>query len=169
MVFDNKDKRGVIMMNAIHARLAVLALMLGMAATAAAAPDFNGTWVLNNSKGKNLGMVAAVKETVVIRQTAEQFTVDFSSTFMGSTTKRQVSYDLGGKPVTNEGAMGDKAETVAKFEGDSLVVTWTSEGAVPGTRVVKTETRSLSADGKTMTVVNQRPNKEPMEMVYEKK
>ena len=91
------------MMNAIHARLAVLALTLGMAATAAAAPDFNGTWVLNNSKGKNLGMVAAVKETVVIRQTAEQFTVDFSSTFMGSTTKRQVSYDLGGKPVTRIG------------------------------------------------------------------
>jgi hypothetical protein len=150
--------------------ISVVALC-GMAAVAIAQspPDFTGTWVLNNDKGKNLGMVAAVKETVVIRQTAEKLTADFTSTFMLNTTERQVNYDLGGTPVTNEGAMGDKAETVAKFDGNKLVVTWTSEGAVPNTKVVKTETRSLSADGKVMTVVNQRPNKEPMEMVYERK
>jgi hypothetical protein len=61
------------------------------------------------------------------------------------------------------------AETVATWDGDKLVVSWTSEGAVRGSKVVKTETRALSADGKTMTVVTERPNKEPMELVYEKK
>lgn len=144
-------------------------LALSLAAGAQAVPDFSGTWVLNNDKGKNLGMVAAVKETVVIRQSADRLVSDYSSTFMLQTTKRTVTYDLAGKPVQNEGAMGDKAETVAKFDGGKLVVTWTAEGAVAGTKSVKTETRSLSADGKTMTIVNARPNKEPMEMVYEKK
>ena len=65
--------------------------------------------------------------------------------------------------------MGEKAETVAKWDGPKLVVTWTTEGAVAGSKVVKTETRTLSADGRTMTVVTERPNKEPMELVYEKK
>jgi hypothetical protein len=114
-------------------------------------------------------MVKAVKETVVITQKPDRLTADFSSTFMANTTERQVNYDLSGKAVVNEGAMGEKAETVARWDGDKLVVTWTSEGAVAGTKVVRTETRWLSTDGKTMTVVSQRPNKEPMEMVYEKK
>lgn len=136
---------------------------------ALAAPDFSGTWQLDNDKGKNLGMVKAVTESVVIGQTPDKLTADFTSTFMLQTTKRQVVYDLTGKPVPNESAMGEKAETVAKWDGDKLVVTWTSEGAIAGSKVVKTESRTLSADGKTMTVVTERPNKEPMEMVYEKK
>ncbi|GMW06894.1 MAG: hypothetical protein QY320_14715 [Gammaproteobacteria bacterium] len=149
-------------------RLVVTCAALLLGSLAQAAPDFSGTWVLNAQKGKNLGMVAAVKETVVISQTADRLSADFSSTFMGNTTRRQVSYDLTGKGVVNEGAMGDKADTVAKFDGDKLVVSWTSEGAVAGTKTVKTETRWLSPDGRTMTVVNARPNKDPMEMVYEK-
>lgn len=155
-----------------HGRILIaLAATAGLAisAVARAAPDFSGSWVLNTAKGKNLGMVAAIKETVVITQSADKFTADFSSTFQGNTTQRQVSYDLTGKSVTNEGAMGDKAETVAKWDGDKLVVTWTSEGAVAGTKVVKTETRSLSADGREMTVSNQRGDRPAMEMVYEKK
>ena len=152
-------------------RLAVLGAGLALAALAAAgaSPDFSGTWVLNNQKGKNLGMVAAVKETAVIAQTAARLTIDFTATFMEDTTQRQVSYDLTGQPVSNENAMGERAETVARWDGAKLVVTWTSEGAVAGTKVVKTETRTLSADRRTMTVVNERPNKEPMELVYEKK
>ena len=33
-------------------------------AGAAGAPDFSGHWELNNAKGKNLGMMAAVQQTV---------------------------------------------------------------------------------------------------------
>jgi hypothetical protein len=147
----------------------VVATLLGAAALAQSPPDFSGTWVLNTDKGENLGMVKAVDETVVIRQTPDKFTVDFSSTFMMKNTKRQVNYDLAGKSVPNEGAMGDKAETVAKWDGAKLVATWTGEGAVAGTKVVRTETRTLSADGRTMIVTTVRPNKEPMVLVYEKK
>ena len=145
----------------------VLGLTLGAAAMAA--PDFSGDWVFNNEKGENLGMVKSVKESVVIGQTAEKLTLDFTSTFMGSTTKRQVNYDLTGKPVPNQGAMGDKATTVARWDGDSLVVTWTSEGALPGSKNEKVETRTLSTDGKVMSVATARPNKPTMILVYEKK
>ena len=79
--------------------MCTLALGLTLGLPALAAPDFSGTWVLNNDKGENLGMVKAVKETVVIKQTADKVTLDFASTFMGSTTKRQVNFDVKGKGV----------------------------------------------------------------------
>jgi hypothetical protein len=145
------------------------ALGLAVAASGQSAPDFSGTWVLNTAKGKNIGMMAAVQETIVVRQSADTLTVESTSTFQGNTTKRTVNYDLKGNAVDNEGAMGGKAETVAKWDGDKLVVTWTSEGAIAGTKVVRTETRSLAADGRTMTVVSQRGDNPAMEMVYEKK
>lgn len=155
--------------NTFRITTALAALALAAAALAAGTPDFSGTWVLNNTKGKNLGMVAAVQETVVAKQSADKLTLDVSDTFNGKTTMRQLNFDLTGKPVTNEGAMGEKSETVAKWEDGKLVVTWTAEGAVAGTKSVKTETRSLSADGKTMTVVSQRGTNAPMELVFEKK
>lgn len=147
----------------------VASLLLSATALAAGPPDFSGNWKLNTDKGQNLGMVKAVSETVAVKQTPEKLTLDFSTTFMMKTSQRQVTYDLTGRTsVINEGAMGDKAETLAKWDGDRLVVTWTSEGAVAGTKTVKTEIRTLSADGRTMTVRNERPGKDPMEMVYEK-
>ena len=118
----------------------------------------------------DLGMVKAVSETVAAKQTPEKLTLDFSTTFMMKTSHRQVNYDLTGKTsIPNEGPMGDKAETLAKWDGNRLVVTWTAEGAVAGTKTVKTEIRTLSADGRTMTVRTERAGKDPMELVYEKK
>lgn len=148
---------------------ALAGLLLSLSALAAGPTDFSGTWVLNTDKGQNLGMVKAVDETIVVKQTAEKLVIDFTSKFMMNTTRRQVSYDLAGKPVPNEGAMGDKAQTVAKWVDGKLVVTWTSEGAVAGSTTVKTETRSLSADGKVMSVETVRANKPPMVLVYDKK
>jgi len=148
--------------------LAGLLLALSTGLHAANPPDFSGTWELNTDKGKNLGMVKAVDETVVIKQTPARITLEFASTFMLKTEKRTVVYDLAGKPVPNEGPMGDKAQTVARWDGSKLVVDWTSEGAVAGSKVVKTETRTLSPDGRTMTVTTARAGKDPMELVYEK-
>ena len=147
---------------------AVAGLLLALSAFAAGTPDFSGSWELNTDKGQNLGMVKAVDETIVVTQSADKLVVDHTSKFMLKTTKRQVSYDLKGAPVPNEGAMGDKAQTVAKWAGGKLVVTWTSEGAVAGSTTVKTETRWLSADGNEMSVETVRANKPPMVLVYDK-
>ena len=147
---------------------AVAGLLLSLSALAAGTTDFSGSWELNTDKGQNLGMVKAVDETIVVTQSADKLVVDFTSKFMLKTTRRQVSYDLKGGPVPNEGAMGDKAQTVAKWVNGKLVVTWTSEGAVAGSTTVKTETRWLSADGNEMSVETVRANKPPMVLVYDK-
>jgi len=50
------------------------------------------------------------------------------------------------------------------------VTIWTSESAVAGgPKVVRTETRSLSSDGKTMTVESVRGSNPALVMVFEKK
>ena len=149
--------------------LAVVLACSGMAPVLAAnLPDFSGTWVLNAKKGENLGMMSAVKETVKIVQTAEEMTLQSSAEFMGKTSGRTVTYDLGGKTVSNDGPMGGHADTVARWEGPKLVVTWTEPSAIPGKTVRKVETRELSADGSTMSVTTTRGTKPPMVMVYER-
>ncbi len=83
-------------------------------------------------------------------------------------SQRSVRYDLKGVSVMNEGGMGGQSETVARWDGDRLVVTWTTEGAVAGTKNVRIETRSLSPDGATMTVESIRGTSKPMVMVFDR-
>jgi len=165
-------------MTTMHARqlsrtvapaLALFLLITGIGpAMAADPPSFAGTWVLNTKKGENLGMMSAVKETTKISQTPQQLKIESSAGFMGTTSERTVTYDLAGKTVNNEGPMGTRGDTVAKWDGARLVVTWTEPSAIPGTKVQKVETRVLSADGKEMTVTTTRGTKPSMVMVYEK-
>jgi hypothetical protein len=156
-------------MNKLQMILASLVLGVAGASTAQASPDFSGNWELNTKKGENLGMVAAIQETLVISQTADQLTIDFTDVFQGKTTTRQVIYDLAGETVANFAAMGDPSETVSKWIDDTLVTTWTSEGAVAGTQAVRTETRSLSEDADEMTVATARGDNPAMVLVYEKR
>lgn len=149
--------------------LALLLLFAGSGpAFAADPPGFAGTWVLNTKKGENLGMMSAVKETVKIAQTPQQLKIESAAGFMGTTSERTVTYDLTGKVVNNEGPMGSRGDTVAKWDGRKLVVTWTEPSAIPGSSIQKVETRELSADGNTMSVTTTRGTKPPMVMVYEK-
>lgn len=149
--------------------MALVLAITGLSPALAAGPtDFSGTWVLNTKKGENLGMMSAVKETLLIAQTPQQMKLDSVATFMGSKTERTVTYDLAGKAVNNEGPMGTRGDTVAKWDGGKLVVTWTEPSAIPGAKTQKVETRELSADGNTMSVTNTRGTKPPMVMVYER-
>lgn len=141
---------------------------LSLAAAAAGAPNFAGTWQINPVKSENLGMMAAVKQTLVITQSAGELKIAETSDFQGQKTERSVRYDLKGAPVVNDGAMGGKSTTVAKWEGDKLVVTWTTEGTVAGTQNVRTENRSLGADGKTMRVESLRGTNKPVVMVFDR-
>lgn len=131
-------------------------------------PDFSGTWVLDTSRGENLGMVKAVTQTVVISQTADRLVVDVTSSFMFTENVRQLNYDLTGGTTTNETAMGEKSETVSSWIDGALVAVWTSIGAVAGSEVVRTETRSLSADAQTMTLSTARGDNPPRIMVFDR-
>jgi hypothetical protein len=134
----------------VRARLAQFVLFaVGGIALAAGVPDFSGEWKLNAAKSSNLGMMAAVQQTVTITQTPAEMKLVEASDFQGQKSGRTLRYDLKGAPVTNEGGMGGQAETLAKWDGSKLVVTWTTEGAVAGTKNVRTETRTLGAGGAT--------------------
>ena len=137
--------------------------------TAQSTPNFSGTWAMNPSKGQNLGMMTSMQLSEIVTQTPTDLRMKEMSSFQGQDRTRELRYDLTGVPTINEGPMGDKSETLAKWSGDKLITTWTSEGAVAGTKVVRTETRSLSADGKTMTVESVRGMNPPVVMVFDKR
>ncbi len=151
----------------------VFVIGITLAATAAlhgqSTPNFAGKWVLNAGKSKNLGMMAALEDTLTISQTPTELVIKDDSSFQGRQNSRELRYNLAGKATTNEGPMGDRNETVAKWMDGKLVTTWTRDGAVAGTKSVMTETRSLSADGKTMSVESARGANPPLVIVFDKR
>jgi|SRR5215469_4810186 len=132
--------------------------------------DCSGSWQFSPDKSKNIGMMAQMKMTQTIEQSDLSLDVTTHTTFQGRDEDSKTHYDLTGKPATNESPMGGPSETVSKWDGGKLVTTWTSESAVAGgPKVVRMETRSLSADGKTMTVESIRGSNPAVVMVFEKK
>jgi len=149
-------------------------LGLGMCVAAAVAvaakpPDFSGTWEFNPKKGENVGMMAGMKMTATVQQTKSSLDISFHTTFQGQDSDSKTHYDLTGKPVTNDSPMAGPSETVCHWDGSKLVTTWTSQGAVAGSKTVRTETRYLSDNGKTMTVESARSGRPPVVMVFDKK
>ena len=150
----------------------VLALLWVMVAAAFAAQhsDFSGSWQFSPEKSKNAGMMSQMMMMQSIKQSATALDVTLHTTFQGRDDDSKTHYDLTGKPATNESPMGGPAETVTKWQADRLVTIWTSESAVAGgPKVVRTETRSLSSDGKTMTVESVRGSNPVLVMVFERK
>lgn len=149
--------------------LRLLLTLLLVPVVSAAGANFSGTWVMNPARGQNLGMMANLKLTATIEQTDKSLTSTEVSSMQGQEQRRVVTYDLTGKAVPNDGPMGDKSQTASRWDGNKLITTWTSEGAIAGTKVVRPETRSLSADGRTMTVESVRGDRPPVVMIFEKK
>jgi aspartyl aminopeptidase len=135
---------------------------------AEAPTDFSGTWKLNTDKGENLGMMKAVKETIVATQSDEQIVLAMTDVFWGMTTERMVTYDLNGKTMQNKAAMGAESETVTSWDGDKLVTIWTSEGAILGTKKERIETRWLSPDGDELFVSMARGDNPAILFVFDK-
>jgi hypothetical protein len=153
----------------IRQTLAFLCLA-AVTTVAAETTNFSGSWQFNPSKSKNVGMMSQMAMTQRIDQSDSVLDVTTHTTFQGRDDESKTHYDLTGKASTNDSPMGGPAETVSKWEAGKLVTTWTSESAVAGgPKVVRTETRSLSADKKTMTVESVRGSNAPLVMVFEKK
>jgi hypothetical protein len=153
----------------VNLLISVLCLM-SVATLATKRSDYSGSWQFNPEKSKNIGMMAQMKMIQTIEQSDLSLDVRTHTTFQGRDEDSKTHYDLTGKPATNESPMGGPSETVSKWDGGKLVTTWTSESAVAaGPKVVRIETRSLSADGKTMTVESVRGSNPAILMVFEKK
>ncbi len=152
-------------------RKALAFLCLAAVTTVAAeTTTFSGSWQFNPSKSKNVGMMSQMAMIQRIDQSDTALDVTTQTTFQGKNDESKTHYDLTGKASTNESPMGGPAETVSRWEAGKLVTTWTSESAVAGgPKVIRTETRSLSPDKKTMTIESVRGTNEPLVMVFEKK
>ena len=151
-------------------QMIVFLCVTAVLAIAAERPNFSGSWQFNPEKSKNVGMMSQMKMVQAIEQSEAALVVTTHATLQGKDDDSRTQYDLRGKPATNESPMGGPAETVTKWQGSKLVTTWTSESAVAGgPKVVRTETRSLSPDGKTMTVESVRGSNPAPVMVFERK
>jgi hypothetical protein len=154
----------------MNIRLPILAICLvTLAAFAAGQTDFSGTWEFNTGKSKNIGMMAQMKLSLAIQQSDSALDITAHSTFQGKDQESKTHLDLTGSPATNESPMGGPNETVSKWDAGNLVTTWTGESAIAGKKTVRTETRSLSADGKVLTVESVRGSNLPVVMVFDKK
>src|SRR5260370_18339188 len=113
--------------------------------------------------------MAQMTMTLSMQQTGASSAISSHATMQGQDYDSKIHYDLTGKPATNEAPMSGASETVSKWDGSKLVTTWTSAGAVAGSKVVRTETRSLSTAGKTMTVESAPGTSARPVMIYNKK
>jgi hypothetical protein len=143
--------------------------LVNLVAFAAGNADFSGTWEFNTDKSKNIGMMAQMKMSATLQQSDSALDITVHSNYQGRDQESKTHLDLTGSPAANGSPMGGPAETISKWDGSKLVTTWTSDGAVAGTKVVRTETRSLSSDGKVMTVESVRGSNPPLVMVFDKK
>jgi len=142
-----------------------LALALPAVARAQSKPDFSGSWTLDQSKsdpppmrgggggggggreGRGRGGFGGGAQT--IRQSGNELSI----TSEGRGGPQTMTYKLDGSESTNKvmGRGGEMdAKSKARWDGSKLVIETTRE--MGGNPVTITETRTLSSDGKEMTV-----------------
>ena len=144
----------------------VVLLVAAMAFAASIPANFSGNWTFDVTQSKNVGMMAQGKIQTTVSQTRFGITVDDHSDFNGQKDTQHTVYDLTGKPVTNTSMMAGQATTRSHWQRSRLITDWESPGAIAGTTVKRTETRYLSAAGKTMYVESARAGKDAMVMVF---
>ena len=122
-------------------------------------PDFSGTWNLDMTKSdmvqERSRAMAAAKVTIVIKQTPAVLTTTRNVGKRPETATEK----LDGSESMNKSPSGQDIRSTNRWEGSTLVtksVMSTGQGTVESTFV-----RSLSADGKVMTidVTMKTPNK----------
>ncbi|KAA6465321.1 hypothetical protein DYQ86_05105 [Acidobacteria bacterium AB60] len=149
--------------------LAMAVLGTAVATMAATPPtDFSGIWEFDAAQSKNVGMMGQAKITTTITQSKTEVIVDDASVFNGEAGQQHTVYDLEGKPTPNTLVMAGPATARSHWDGTRLVTEWESAGSIAGTTVKRTETRYLSADGRTMFVESSRAGREPMVMVFDR-
>ena len=126
----------------------VMVIVVTGFASAQAAVNFSGTWVLDIDKsdfGMNNPAVKARmnKVTLVIKQTATQLVIERST---GDTA----TYNLDGSESINTLPGGGQSKTTVKWVGNALSAKTVSQ--IQGMETGMTDERSLSADGKQMTL-----------------
>jgi hypothetical protein len=146
----------------------LIAVFVLVAACAAAAPDFSGTWKLNNAKSNYGQMPPPTSMTQTIKHADPKLSVAMKQVRDEGEFEWEANYTTDGKESTNE-IMGSPMKSVAKWEGDALVIE--TKGNFGGGEMTIKSRWTLSADGKTLTVDQQMASsmgEMTMKMVMEK-
>ena len=131
--------------------MALLALAIAHFSFASGTPDFSGTWVLDNEKS-DMGMPAGAGKlpmqtvTLVIKQTAATLSIDRKTANQVETAVLK----LDGTESLNKAPNGKDVKSNSVWSGSTLVTKSTM--LIDETQVQMSDIRSLSADGKVMTV-----------------
>ena len=131
----------------------VAAMVIPFPVRAQGKPDFTGTWTMDTAKSdpppQGRGGGGGGGGTLTIKQTGTELTV----TSEGRQGPQTMTYKLDGSPSSNEVMGRGGAQTVkstAKWDGASLLIETTRE--FNGMPITTKEVRTLSADGKVMTI-----------------
>jgi hypothetical protein len=149
-------------------RLALaLALCAALATISAAADPFDGTWRLNTAKSKYDPGPAPDSATVTIQSDGVTWTVKADSSFDGKPMTVTYKANLDGTPGPMQGSPVADMVSVKKVDDQTREMKSTKGG-----KTVSESRATLSADGKTVTVVgsglNPKGTKNTFTSVYEK-
>jgi len=124
--------------------------LASLVCSAEAAPNLSGEWRLDVTKSLYGPMPPP---QAVIRKIKHDGNSLYMSTYQRSPQREvtsELSYTTDGKVVTNKMSSGE-VKGAAKWDGDKLVVE--SSQSVQGIEIKSREVWSLSADGKTLTIL----------------
>ena len=128
----------------------VLVSVLTVAAAMAAAPDFSGSWKLNSSKSEFGQFPAPGSLSQKVAQTEGKLTVQSKMSGDQGEFEFTMNYTLDGKETTNQGFGGSESKSVAKLDGDALVID--TKGSFGDNSYTMKDKWTVSADGKVLTI-----------------
>jgi hypothetical protein len=126
---------------------AAAALMLAAVAANAQQPDYSGTWVLDASRSESATQNEPIAPiTLVVRQGPSDLTIERQQ----GDSARTVRYRADGSETISSFGLEDRAVGRLRWDGAKLVTETVFQ--LRGIPLAQTETRSLSSDGREMTV-----------------
>jgi hypothetical protein len=131
----------------------VIAVMFSVFATAADAPDFSGTWVLNVAKS-TLPKDGTIKSRTIVIENKKSAIVFHYKTDGKKSTE---TYTPDGKKRVSVNTSSGQLNSSASWHDSVLVIESTLDIKVPGATVVVTglkpviDTWTLTAEGRTLT------------------
>jgi len=137
--------------------LATFATMLLLAGSAAAQkPDFSGSWKLDHEKSDSMPQISGagrgtmMPTELFITQLSTRMTVEMKI----AERTRTMSFNLDGSPSRNPGMMDNEMVTTSTWVDNTIVTKGKNSFKTPmgAVAIETTEVRSLSEDGRTMTV-----------------
>ena len=128
--------------------LTVLALA---ALPALAKPNFSGDWKLNSAKSTFGEMPAPDSMTYKIAHADPKLTTASKQSSQMGDFEMNATYTTDGKECTNQGCQGSTTKSVVKWDGDTLAID--TKGQFGDNEFTMTQKWTLSADGKTLTVL----------------